>query len=93
MEKGTSVIPADLTENLMEWGELDPSVMLERNRPEIKLHPEVHNTEVNITMDIAEVVHVDRVDNENMPDLTNAVEKQLDKYMKNLNNHIRRYVR
>lgn len=93
MEKGTSVIPADLTENLMEWGELDPSVMLERNRPEIKLHPEVHNTEVNITMDIAEVVHVDRVDNENMPDLTKAVEKQLDKYMKNLNNQIRRYVR
>lgn len=93
MEKGTSVIPADLTENLMAWGELDPSVMLERNRPEIKLHPEVHNTEVNISMDIAEVVHVDRVDHDTMPDLTKAVEKQLDKYMKNLNNQIRRYVR
>lgn len=93
LEKGTGVVPADLTSNLMEWGELDPSVMLERNKPEIKLHPEVHNTEVNITMDIAEVVHVDRVDNENMPDLTKAVEKQLDKYMKNLNNQIRRHVR
>ena len=93
LEKGTDVIPADLTSNLMEWGELDPSVMLERNKPFIGLSPEIHNTEVNIAMEIAEVVHIDKVDNEAMPDLTKAVEKQLDKYMKNLNNQIRRYVK
>ena len=44
-------------------------------------------------MEIAEVVHVDRVDNNNLPDLTKAVEKQLDKYMKNLNGQIRKYAR
>ena len=93
MEKGTGVVPADLTANLMGWGELDPSVMLERNKPEIKVSPEVHNTEFNLTMDIAEVVHIDHVDNETIPDLTKAIDKQLDKYMKNLNNQIRRYVR
>lgn len=93
LEKGSVVIPADLTANLMEWGELDPSVMLERNKPSIGISPEVHNTEVNITMDIAEVVHVDKVDSNTLPDLTKAVEKQLDKYMKNLNNQIRRYVK
>ena len=91
MEKGTGIVPADLTANLMEWGALDPSAVLERSRPEIGISPEIHNTEFNITMDIAEVVHIDKVDKENMPDLTKAVEKQLDKYMKDLNAKIRRY--
>ena len=94
MKKGTGVVPADLTANLMEWGKLDPSTMLDKNKPEIGLNPSVvNNTEVNITMDIAEVVHIDKVDHDNMPDLTKAVEKQLDKYMKNLNAQIRRYTR
>ena len=93
MEKGTGVVPADLTANLMGWGELDPSVMLERNKPEVKVSPEIHNTEFNLTMDIAEVVHIDHIDNDTLPDLTKAIDKQLDKYMKNLNNQIRRYVR
>ena len=93
MEKGSGIIPADLTSNLMEWGALDPTEMLNQNRPVIGVHPEVHNTEVNINMDIAEVVHIDKIDNDTLPDLTKAVEKQLDKYMKNINNNIRKYTR
>lgn len=93
MEKGSGIIPADLTSNLMEWGALDPTEMLNQNRPVIGVHPEIHNTEVNISMDIAEVVHIDKVDNDTLPDLTKAVEKQLDKYMKNINNNIRKYTR
>ena len=92
MEKGTGVIPADLTSNLMEWGELDPSIMLERNKPVISA-PHITNNNVEIKMEIAEVVHVDRVDSNNLPDLTKAVEKQLDKYMKQLNGQIRKYAR
>lgn len=93
LTKGTSVIPSNISENLMELGQLDPSMILDQNRPSIGVSPEVHNTEVNITMDIAEVVHIDKVDNDTIPDLTKAIDKQLDKYMKNLNNQIRRYVR
>lgn len=44
-------------------------------------------------MQIAEVVHIDEVTNETIPDLTKAVEKQMDKYMKNLNGQIRKYAR
>ncbi|MBQ8570283.1 MAG: hypothetical protein IJ444_02095 [Kiritimatiellae bacterium] len=92
MEKGTGVIPADLTSNLMEWGELDPSIMLERNKPVINA-PHITNNNMEINMDIAEVVHIDSVSNDTIPDLTKAIEKQLDKYMKNLNGQIRKYAR
>ena len=92
MEKGTGVVPADLTSNLMGWGELDPSIMLERNKPVISA-THVTNNNMEVNMEIAEVVHVDHVDSNNLPDLTKAVEKQLDKYMKQLNGQIRKYAR
>lgn len=93
LTKGSSVIPHDITENLMSWGELDPSNMLEQNRPSIGVSPEVHNTEINISMEIAEVVHVDKVTNDTIPDLTKAVRKELDSYMVQLNNAIKAKVR
>ena len=89
MEKGTGVVPADLTSNLMGWGELDPSIMLERNKPVISA-THITNNNMEVNMEIAEVVHVDHVDSNNLPDLTKAVEKQLDRYMKDLNAQIRR---
>ena len=92
IKKGTAILNNTITERLMDLA-MNPQEMLDRNRPSIGISPEVHNTEVNITMDISEVVHVEHVDSNNLPDLTKAVEKQLDKYMKNLNNQIRRYVR
>ena len=92
MEKGTGVIPADLTSNLMEWGELDPSIMLERNKPVINA-PHITNNNMEINMEISEVVHIDTVTNDTIPNLTKAIEKQMDKYMKNVNNNIRKYAR
>lgn len=92
LEKGSSVIPADLTANLMEWGELDPSIMLERNKPVISA-PHVTNNNVEINMSFGEVVHIDTVTNDTIPNLTKAIEKQMDKYMKNVNNNIRKYTR
>lgn len=92
MEKGTGVIPADLTSNLMEWGELDPSIMLERNKPVINA-PHITNNNIEIKMEFGEVVHIDTVTNDTIPNLTKAIEKQLDKYMKNVNNNIRKYAR
>ena len=70
---------------------MNPQDVLDRSRPEIGLHPEVHNTEVNITMEIADVVRIDTVTNDTIPNLTKAINKELDKYMKQLNGQIRRY--
>lgn len=91
LTKGSSVIPADLTEKLMKLA-VDPTQTLEASRPVVSA-PHITNNEINISMDIAEVVHIDTVTNDTLPDLTKAVEKQMDKYMKNLNNQIRKYTR
>jgi len=91
LTKGSSVIPSDLTEKLLDLA-VDPTQTLENSRPIISA-PHITNNEFNIDMSIAEVVHIDTVTNDTIPDLTKAVEKQMDKYMKQLNGQIRKYAR
>lgn len=93
IQKGTSIIPHDISENLMKLGQLDPSTFLDQNRPSVGMHPEIHNTEISINMDIAEVVHIDRVEKDTLPDLTKAIEKQMNSYMSKVNNSLKRYTR
>ena len=89
LTKGTSVIPADLTKNLMQLGQLNPQDILDRSRPVVSA-PHITNNNIELTMEIGEVVHIDTVTNETVPNLTKAIDKQLDKYMKQLNGQIRR---
>lgn len=91
IKKGTGIIPADLTEKLMNLA-LDPTQVLENNRPKINIS-HITNNEIHIDAGIAEVVHIDTVTNDTLPDLAKTVEKQMDKYVKSLNSQIRKYVR
>lgn len=91
IKKGTGIVPADLTRKLMDIA-MDPQDMLDKNRPSIGA-PHIVNNEININMDIAEVVHIDRVDHDTLPDLTKAVKKEMDSYMLKVNNAIRSKVR
>ena len=91
--KGTAIIPHDISENLMELGQLDPSEVLNRNRPEIIPSKSVVNNNMEIHMSIAEVVHIDKATSESVPDITKAVQKQMDSYMAKLNNAIKAKVR
>lgn len=86
------MIPNDITENLMQLGQLNVTDLLKRNTPTTIMPPSVNNT-MNISMDIAEVVHIEHADRDSIPDITKAVETQLDKYMKNLNQSMKRVVR
>lgn len=90
MTKGTSVIPADITKNLMQLGQLDPQDILDRNRPAISMSPSVTTNNIELSLNIGEVVHIDHADKEMIPDLTKTINKQIDKYMKDLNSQIRR---
>ena len=92
LSKGTSVVPHDITANLMKLGQLDPSEVLDRNRAAITV-PHITNNEINISMDIAEVVHIDKVTNDTIPNLTKAIEKQMDAYVVKLNNSLKRFSR
>lgn len=92
LSKGTSVIPANLTKNLMKLGELNPQDILDRSRPIISA-PHIVNNEISIDMSFGSVVNVEHVDNDTLPDLAKTVEQQMDKYMKKLNSEIRKYAR
>ena len=91
LTKGSSVIPSDLTEKLMKLA-VDPTQALENSRPVISA-PHITNNEINVSMEFGSVVHIDTVTNDTIPDLTKAVEKQMDKYMVRLNNQIRKFAR
>ena len=91
--RGTAVIPHDISEKLMELGQLDPQDILDRNRPSIAPSKSVVNNAVEINMSIAEVVHIDKATSDSVPDITKAVKKQMDSYMAQLNNAIKAKVR
>lgn len=95
LEKGSGVIPSDLTSNLMEWGALDPGDMLDRNRPQIAASPSVVNntTEFHIDSSVGELIHVENLNGNNPAEVVKIVDKAWDKHMKELNAQIRRYTR
>ena len=91
LTKGSSVVPADVTSKLMDLV-LDPTQTLENSRPVISA-PYIVNNEINIDASIGEVIHIDNVSNDTLPNFEKVVEKQMDKYVKNLNAQIRKYTR
>ena len=93
LEKGSGVVPADVTSNLMQWGRLDPTIMLDQNRPSIGVHPEIHNTEIKIDNSIAELIHIDKCETGTLPDVKKIVDEALEKHTQRLNNSLRKYAR
>lgn len=92
VRKGTSIIPADISERLMEWGQLDPSSVLEQSRPTVSA-PHIINNNIELNMSVGEVVHIDRADNSSIPNINKAVQDQMDNYMKNINKKLYNRVR
>ena len=93
MEKGTGIVPADLTSNLMGWGKLDPRIMIDQNRPSVGVHPEISHTEIQIDNSIAELIHIDHCDQSTLPDVEKIVNNALEKHTQRLNQSLRKYTR
>jgi len=93
LTKGSAVIPHDISENLMELGKLDPSIILDRNKPKIGLPAEIHNTEIHIDNSVAELIHIDNCSTETLPDVKKIVNEALEKHTQKLNNSLKRYTR
>ena len=92
LSKGTGVVPADLTSNLMEWGKLDPSIMLDQNRPVISA-PHITNNETVINLEYGDILHIENLNGEKPENLSKMIDKAFDKHMKQLNSEIRRFTR
>ena len=93
LEKESGIIPADITSNLMAWGELNPQNMIEQNRPSIGISPDVHNTEINLSITYGDMVSIGEFHGDNLADLEKMVAKQFEKHTKDLNSALRRYTR
>lgn len=93
LTKGSAVIPHDISENLMQLGQLDPSNVLNQNRPSIGVHPEIHNTEINLSITYGDMVSIGEYNGGDIKDLEKMVAKQFEKHTRDLNNAIRKYVR
>ena len=92
LSKGTSVLNSDLTNRIMDLA-MNPQEVLDRNRPSIGLHPEIHNTQIQIDNSIGELIHIDKCDQSTLPDVEKIVNKALDKHMQTLNNSLKRFTR
>lgn len=90
MRKGTSVIPSDLTENLIEWGKLNPDMTtLSNGVQNTNLMTNVINKpETNFEFD--SLLHIDNCSNEAIPEVRKIVEEQLNKFARNLNYNLKR---
>ena len=93
LTKGSTVVPHDITENLMKLGALDPSDVLSRSTPQIGVHPEINNTEINIDNSIGELIHIDKCEQGTLPDVEKIVNNALEKHTQRLNQSLRKYVR
>ena len=92
LTKGSSVIPHDISENLMELGKVDPKTWLDNNRPTSV--PASFVTQNNkIDLQFGTMINIERADKDSIPEIKDAVQKQLDSYMKTINNGIKRYSR
>ena len=92
LSKGTSVIPADLTENLMKLGTIDPTEMLKRNTPSIGA-PHITNNNVELNLEFGSLVHVDNCNQDTIPELQKMVRSEFDNMMKQINSGLKRYTR
>ena len=92
LSKGTGVIPADITENLMKLGSIDPTEMLKRNTPSIGA-PHITNNNMELNLEFGSLVHVDNCNQDAIPELQKMVRSEFDNMMKQVNNGLKRYAR
>lgn len=93
LTKGTSVIPAEATTELMKLADIgvDGLTMPQFDSGVNVLTNYISKPELNI--DIAEFVHVDKVDKDTMPQLEAMVDKKINDFSRQLNYALKRYTK
>lgn len=92
LTKGSAVIPNPLVDNIMEWGKVDPKTWLANNRKTTTPTSLTTNNNV-IELNVGEIIHVEHMDRDNLPEIQDAIQKQLNNYMKQINGNLKRYTR
>ena len=91
--RGSSIIPSDISENLMKLGQLDPSEILQHSKPSIGINPSVHNTEINLNVQYGDMLKIENFNGDDPEEVAKIVAKQFEKHTRDLNASLRKYVR
>ena len=90
LKKGSAVMPADISANLVEWGKINPNMM---NMPNTTQGINIVSNAVNkpeVKFDIESFLHIDNVSQDTLPELKKFVSEQLEKFTKQMNYGLRR---
>ena len=91
MRKGTAVMPADISANLVEWGKINPDMTALANGVQgVNLMSNyVSKPEMNVSFD--SLVHVDHCDEGTLKDLEKMVDTKINQFSKQMNYEIKKY--
>ena len=91
LKKGSAVMPADISANLVEWGKINPDMTALANGVQgVNLMSNyVSKPEVNVVFD--SLVHVDHCDEGTLKDLEKMVDTKINQFSKQMNYAIKRY--
>jgi hypothetical protein len=93
LKKGSAVMPADISANLVEWGKLDPG-MLNLNNPASNIN--IISSAIiqpNYEFNFDSLVHVDHCDEGTLKGLEKMVDNKINDFSKQLNYSIKKYAR
>ena len=93
LKKGSAVMPADISANLVEWGKLDPNMMAMGN---IGANLNMISNAVvqpNYEFNFDSLVHVDHCDEGTLKNLEKMVDTKINDFSKQLNYSIKKFAR
>lgn len=91
MRKGSAIMPADISANLVEWGKLNPNTMSigDMSGGIQMMSNYVSKPELNVSFD--SLVHVDHCDEGTLKDLEKMVDTKINQFSKQMNYAISKY--
>jgi hypothetical protein len=85
LKKGSAVMPADISANLVEWGKLDPGVLnLESPSGNVNIISNaINKPEFNFTFDA--LVKAEHIDENTLPEVKRFVQQEISSLVKQMN--------
>ena len=92
LKKGSAVMPADISANLVEWGKLDPNMMNMNTGANINM---ISNAIIqpNYEFNFDSLVHVDHCDEGTLKNLEKMVDTKINDFSRQLNYSIKKFAR
>lgn len=88
LSKGTGVVPADLTEKLMDIA-LDPTSIFDDIKTNVKV-PNVETKDFNFDLSFDSLLHIDNATKDSVPELKKMIRNEFNDMMSQVNNRLKR---